>query len=132
MAEVGDLGPWRGVLIEESLEDPTVLNRMHIVGTMSERLEGEEDRGEFHFHKVEVDNDALKGVLQDASESIKDSWYFHLVSGDRMIVVFRGRVFEATKGRANEFDAIRAFALSQGIHPEQLQLERLMDNPYDE
>lgn len=103
---------------------------MKVVDTKTTTLEGETNRGEFHFHSVEVKDDIFDEVVQFASQYIKNSWYFHLVKNNELLVMFQNLVFKAYKGNAEEFKRIREYALSQGIHPNQLPLERLIENPY--
>jgi hypothetical protein len=45
---------WRGVFIEESLADLSLLEGVTVVGSSAVRLEEEAQRGEFTFTRVEV------------------------------------------------------------------------------
>jgi hypothetical protein len=118
------------VLIEESLTDLSILPRLSIIATRVTTLEEEVSKGEFHFHSVEVADKDLQEIIDFVSEKIKDSWYFHLVKDDEMIVMFHRKVFKAHKTNQKEIDEIRDYALSKGIIEEQLPLEKLFDNPY--
>lgn len=123
---------WRGVLIEEAFADDTILDYVEILRTDAAKLEGEEDKGAFHFHKIAIPDEQLSRVIEFARHSIKKGWYFHLVKYDQMKVIFAGKVFEITKGNKHQFDNVRKYGMSLGILEGQLSLERLMDNPYDE
>lgn len=123
---------WKGVIIEEGLEEKTILSMVKIVRTDLEKLESEEDVGELHFHKVEIDDKQLESFIELSMKNLLDSWYIHLVKDGVMKVIFRNKVFEATKGDTQQFNNIKRYALSQGILEEQIEVERLIDNPYDE
>jgi hypothetical protein len=105
---------------------------VRIVKEKVERLEGEEDLGEFHFYNIEVEEKDLPMAVQEATHSLRPSWYFHLVKGDQMKVMFRGKVFDVTSGDTSQLEAVKKYEMENGVHEEQIQLERLFDNPYDE
>jgi hypothetical protein len=121
---------WRGVIIEESLSDLTLLNRVIIVGTVNRALEGGEDSS-LRFHKVGVPESQLETLIQIARARIKSGWYIHLVNADVMKVIFSGRVFEIHAGDTDKFEEVRRYGMRQGIKEEQLGLEHLMDRPFD-
>jgi hypothetical protein len=127
-----DKNVWRGVLIAEGLKNQAVLEYIHIIKTDFERLESEEGLGEFHFHKIEVDDILVDKVVEIATRDLKEGWYFHLVKDNKMKVMFTGKCLEVTKGNEAQFDNVKKYGLSLGIHEDQIQLERLIDNPYDE
>lgn len=122
---------WQGVIIKESLKDQSVLDQIKIVGTRETTLESQGERGEFHFMNVEVEDKKLNGVLEKLKKSIKPDWYVHFVKGNVMHVAFSGRIMTANRGNNAEFESIRTFAIANGIHPDQLPLEHLLDYPFD-
>lgn len=126
--------PWCGVAITESFDDLGVLEKMHIVTTKVEHLEGEEGIGTFHFHKVEVNDADIDQVVALVSSAIKPSWFLHLISGtgDRMKVVFHGKYFDVKKGDDQALREVVEYGKQHGVHEDQLQLYRLFDNPYDD
>lgn len=121
---------WKGVLIEESLGTSQIPLEMKIIGIRVTALEEEAEKGQLHFHNVEVESKDLGKVVEFVSQNIKASWYFHLVKDDEMIVILHHKVLRAKKNQQATIDQIRKYALSQGIIAEQLPLEKLFDNPY--
>jgi len=121
---------WKGVIIEESLEDKSLLKLARIIGTSSSTLEAEEEKGSLHFHKVEVDDAAKNEFVDKAKRSIKNSWYIHICRGETMVVIFTGKVFEFTKAQKDKLEQARSYGLSIGILKEQLPTERLIIDPY--
>lgn len=125
-----DSHDWRGVIIEESLSDLTLLNRVAIVATVKRSLEGDKDSS-LRFHKVEVSELRVETVIQMARATIKPGWYIHLVNANVMKVIFLGRVFEIHAGDINKFEEVRKYGMRHGIKEEQLGLEHLMVKPFD-
>lgn len=123
---------WLGVLIEESLEDPTVLKKINIVGTERTLLEGEGQGQELQFHKIEVSESDVEDICLEVSHVIRPTWYFHVVSGSKMLVVFRDEILRAEKSDPESIEQIIKYGTTHGIRPEQIELHRLIDNPYDE
>lgn len=131
---VDDVGePWRGVLIEESFSNKSVFQYVRIVSTRSEALEGGKDRREFRLHNVEVAEAHLSQVLESGATTLKPKgWYFHLVKGDTMKVVFPGKVFQACRSDTRQLENIRLFGMSVGIPGVQMGFEAFFGNPYNE
>jgi len=120
---------WRGVVIEESLEDRSLLKLVKIVKTKESKLEGEEEKGTWHFHAVDVADKDIDKFLEKAKGAVRPKWWIHVVNGDEMIVILRGKVFRHRRGDAASLKEIRGYAASWGIM--QLPDETLMDRPYD-
>lgn len=123
---------WRGVLIEESLEDLVVLKKIFIVGTERMLLEDETQGQQLQFHKIEVSESDVEDISLEVSRVIRPNWYFHLVGGSKMIVVFRDEILRAEKLNPSSIERIIDYGIAHGVPPEQIALNRLFDNPYDE
>lgn len=121
---------WKGILIEESLIGLHIIPEIKIIATRVTTLEAEVEKGVFHFHNVAVLPDDVEKVIEFVSQDIKDGWYFHLVRGDEMVVVFHNKIFKARAEKQEEVEQIRKYALAQGIIAEQLPLEKLFEDPY--
>lgn len=124
---------WRGIAIAESFIDGEVIAQCAVVKTITETLEGEAARGEFHFHNVEVAEGRIEDVVNMAMKTLKPGWYIHFVKDDRMFVAFSGKYFLIAKDDQESLEGVKKYALCSGIHPEQINgLEILFDNPFDE
>ena len=95
---------WRGILIEEGFNDKSILEKVHIIETKIEQLEGEEGLGDFHFHKVEVDDSTVNEFVELASRDTIEGWFTHLINGSNMKVIFTGKCFEVTEGGLKDTD----------------------------
>ena len=123
---------WLGVLIEESLEDPAVLKQIKIVRTKRTRLEEDGSGQQLQLHKIEVSESDVEGFCFQISQVIRPTWYFHVVSESNMIVVFRDEILRAEKSDPESIERIIMYGTTHGVLPEQIELHRLMNNPYDE
>ncbi|WP_067665815.1 hypothetical protein [Nocardia miyunensis] len=123
---------WRGVAIAESFTCDSVITNSTTIRTDAQALEGEGSLGQWHFHFIEVADSEIDMVVGEALRTLKPSWYLHLVNADRMIVVFEGRSFTITQDDTHGIAEVKEYAVGFGVHPEQIELERLFDNPYDE
>lgn len=122
---------WRGVIIEESLEDKTLLGMIRIVETKELFLEEEEEKGLLNFHNIEVEDRDKDTFIQTAKDTIKQGWYIHICKESKMAIIFKGMVFELDKSEKEKLEAARSYALSIGIIEEQLPSESLIEKPFD-
>ena len=87
---------WKGVIIKESLENKDLLKLVKIVSTKRSSLETEE--GILNFHSIDIEDRKKNEFVENAKKCIKNSWYIHICKAGRMIVIFKGKSFEFTKG----------------------------------
>jgi hypothetical protein len=119
---------WKGVILEESLEDKSLLDFVKICRTEREHLEGENRF--MTFHKFELADNNKDKFLEKALISIKKGFYLHLCNKGIMYVIFRGHMFKFSKGYP-ELDCARKYGKSIGIPEEQMPFEHLINNPWE-
>lgn len=119
---------WRGVVLEESLENRKLLSLAKIVGTDIDKLE--EENRVMTFHKVEVRDVDKQKYLDLTMYTIKSAFYTHLCKDGEMYVVFREAIFNFKKDDP-ELNKAREYGKSIGIIPEQMPFEHLIDHPFD-
>lgn len=119
---------WKGVILEESLEDKSLIKLTKIISTEKDNLEGE-DRV-MTFHKVEVEDNKKDEFIQKAMKSIKNGFYTHLVKDKVMYVIFNNHMFKFSKGYP-ELEEARKYGKERGIKEEQMPFEHLLENPWD-
>ena len=120
---------WKGVIIEESLNDKELLKMVKIVSTKKTTLENQKEKGILHFHRLGLNDDKKDDFVKNAELAIKNGWYLHICKDGKMIVVFRNKHFEFTENSEN-LNKAREYGLSIGIIKEQLTFENLIENPY--
>lgn len=119
---------WKGVILEESLEDSSLLKLVKIKQTENEQLEGESRTMTFHKFELSDNNKAL--FIEKAMKSIRQEFYIHIVKKGVMYVIFKGKMFKFSKGYP-ELESARRYGVSVGISPEQMPFEHLINHPWD-
>jgi hypothetical protein len=121
---------WKGVIIEESLEDRGILNLVRVVRKRKDILEGEEEKGIMHLHYFELDDRRKAGFVATAKHSLKRGWYIHICKGGVMVVIFRGRSFEFTRRQKEVISLAREHGKHMGILEGQMDFEDMIDKPW--
>ncbi len=119
---------WKGVIIEESLEDKSLLGMVKIVDTEVDKLE--EENRIMTFYKIEVTDEFKDKFIQRAIKSVKEGFYLHLVKDKVMYVIFKDKMFKFSKGYP-ELETARNYGKSVGIPEKQMPFEHLIDHPFD-
>ena len=125
---------WKGVLIPESLEnDRGIWGLVQVTGRSKRRLEREGSRGELTFCDVEVPDRDVDSLMRRVAQRLRSpGWYFHVERECVIKVAYPGKVMEMSQAEPESIRAARQYAVSIGIHPEQLHFERFMGNPFDQ
>lgn len=111
---------WRGVVVSESLRDPTVLNgfscRKFLITPDTLPLDEPGQVGRWHLYWLETEE-----VPWDVLEAnMKPSWYGHFWKGRELRVIFSGKVFVMDTVDKATWAEAATYGLAQGIPPEQL------------
>lgn len=107
---------YTGIVIEESLDRPLVINNLCVVGA---RISDDDDPSErWHLYKVSVSAEEITAL----SKNIKRGWYAHFWKGggEDMTVVFRDKIFKVDTNDESTWKETIDYGLSVGIIPEQL------------
>lgn len=120
---------WKGVIIEESLDDITLLDMVTEVGYLESLLEG--DGREMHFHQFEIADDKKDQFVTAAKKSIKEGWYIHICRDGKMMIIFKDMAFEFTEDEKEEIQKAKEYGMSVGVLKDQLEIENLIRNPFD-
>lgn len=120
---------WKGVIIGESLEDNSVLYMVKVLQTRKSDLKGEEEKGLWHFHSIDVADEDVDKFVEKTKTAIKKNWWIHIVNGDEMIVILKNWSMKHKKGNKKTLKQIRDYVAAQGIV--QLPSEEQINNPYD-
>ncbi len=102
---------YKGVVIENSLLDKKVLEKVRVIGTRTE--------GEWTLHDIRLS----KKQIEDIQKSIVDEkWYFHLwePGKDQVTVVFKDKMFTITHSDTETWNEAIAYGEARGIARAQL------------
>jgi hypothetical protein len=116
---------YKGIIIEESLENKEILDKINIIST---RVEEVTDRhktpwiDKWTLHTVEVSEDVAKEIAEKLSESIdrEHNWYADFKNDDFHFIIFRDKVFKIDRLKFEQYREVTEYGVSLGIPDYQL------------
>ena len=117
------LSKYKGVIIEESLDDSKVLKSIKITHTRVEKVtesHATPHLAQWTLHSVEVDANKIGETTKLVSRILQPTWYVHFYDDKEFFVVFKDKVIsflkDDSKGRQSAID----YGLTLGIPEYQL------------
>lgn len=124
---------YKGVIIEESLDDRSVLDNVKTVKTRVEKVTPKHKTPwltRWTLHTVEIkeaNGDAVADLLSKSIETDHaSSWYADFRNDKYHYIIFRGKVFKV--GDGDSYQQARAYGLSLGIPKYQMDFESFKRN----
>ena len=116
---------FKGVIIEESLEDKNILKFVKVVKTKTEKVTEKHKTPwlkQWTLHTVEIPEDEAEFIANKISNSLdlEHSWYADFKNDKHHYIIFRGKVFLVNRKNKKEYDNVRKFGKSLGIPEYQL------------
>lgn len=118
---------FKGVIIEESLADKSILSNVKIEDTKVELIT------EIHktpwlkqwtLHTVSIDTDKTDEIAKEISESLDYShgsaWYADFKNDKNHYIIFKDKVFKIDRSKPEEYQAATDYGISLGIPPYQV------------
>ena len=112
---------YQGVLIEESLEDASVLDDVKIVSTTVEPVtEGHKTPWvkQWTMHTIEILPADVRAAAEKISKSLdsQHNWYADFKTDDEHYVIYRDRVFHITdRADISQYEEATQYGISIGI-----------------
>ena len=122
---------YKGVIIEESLFDKSVLDNLTTLKTRHETVTPKHKTPwltQWTLHTIEIPEEEMDSVadkLSDALETIHSSWYIDFKNSDFHFIIFPSKVFKIDVLKHESYKSARDYGLSLGIPSYQMQFERL-------
>lgn len=121
------MSAYRGVIIEESLQDKRMLSDLRVIRTEVEEVT-ERNRTPWlkvwTKHTVEIPEAEAEEVAKRLAKSIdqkrKWSWYADFKNDQYHFIIFRDRIFKVNRGSKKEYDEANRYGEGLGIPPYQL------------
>lgn len=115
---------YTGVVIEESLQDKGILDRLHVVSTQVEPVTDRHETPwlkQWTLHAVEVPEEQADVLAQELSKALRsDYWYADYKNDKTHFIVFPGKVFQVDRGHVEQYQPVVKYGLSLGIPRHQL------------
>lgn len=118
---------WTGTIIKESLADTQFLKMVKINKTRKVHLDNPApgQPSIWHLHTVTVEDGAINSVCEKTKYSINEGpWYVDFKSSEKIIVIFKNKIFKTKKGDTQEIIKIKEYGRSMGIPEKQLDFNK--------
>ena len=116
---------FNGIIIEESLENKDVLQKVKIIKTEIEEVTKEHKTPwvkQWTLHTVEILENQADEITEDLSKSLdpEHSWYADFKNDDYHYVIFRNKVFKVDRSKPEQYSEVTKYGVSSGIPDYQL------------
>ena len=116
---------YKGVIIEESLENKDVFDEVVILGTKVESVIEKHKTPwlkQWTLHTVEITEDHADEIAKKISNSLvsEHSWYADFKNNEFHYIIFRGKIFKVNRSRSEEYKEVVRYGISLGIPDYQL------------
>lgn len=121
---------YRGIIIEESLKDQSLLNTVRIIGTEIESVTAGHRTPwlkEWTLDEVEIDDEAIKSFVRKVQNSIETehkSWFADFKGDQDHYVVFPDKIFFIDHRRNDSYDKAISYGVALGIPRNQIEAIR--------
>ena len=116
---------YKGVIIEESLEDKSALQDLKILETEIEPVTEEHKTPwvkQWTLHTVEISEDGAVEVAEKLSQALDPQhvWYADFKNDSTHFIIFRNKVFKIDRSNKAQYATATAYGLTLGIPDYQL------------
>lgn len=117
-----------GIVIEESLKNVSVLQKMRIISTNVVLVNGQHKTPwltQWTMHSVEIPDEAVAEVVTAISSSFdnRDNWYADFKSQREHYIVFPHKIFLVDRSKPENYREVIEYGLQKGIPAEQLDFK---------
>ena len=111
---------YRGVIIEESLENKNILKDVDIIETQIEEVTEEHKTPwikQWTLHTVEIPEIQASSIAQKIGEALdsQHNWYADFKNNTHHYIVFRDKVFYIDRKSKGQYDEAKQYGISLGI-----------------
>ena len=121
------MSSYKGTIIEESLEDKAVLQKVSVLSTKVEPITERHQTPwllQWTLHKVEVPEGEAKQIAEDISKALDSehggAWYADFKNDAHHYIIFPNKVFYINQQSKQEYDEARTYGIALGIPPYQV------------
>ena len=109
-----------GVIIEESLANKDVLEKIKILSKKIEKVAEKHKTPwlkQWTLYTVEVPAEKAAKVSKELSESLESAhnWYADFKNDDLHFIIFRNKVFRIDRGNKKQYDEAKNYGIKLGI-----------------
>lgn len=121
---------FRGIIIEESLHDTSVLKQFPIVETEVEQVTpnfGTPWLKQWTLHTIEVPEDQIADfsqAVQSALDSSRSNWYVDFKNDATHYIIFKNRIFVIDRTKKEQYQEATDYGISLGIPAHQVNFSQ--------
>jgi len=119
---------FKGVVIEESLEDKKILKNLNILKTNVEKVTERHKTPwlrKWTLHTIEVSEDKAMGLAESIALSLEKNhpWYADYKTEEYHFIIFKKKIFVVNRKRKDEYEEVKKYGVSIGIPDYQLNFK---------
>jgi len=119
------MSSFKGVIIEESLEEISVLKEVKIISTKIEKVTSKHQTPwikQWTLHSVEIPEKTIETVAKKVSLSLdrKHPWYADFKNENFHYIIFREKIFKIDRSKPEQYSVVTKYGVSLGIPDYQL------------
>jgi len=123
---------FKGTIIEESLEDRSVLNELNILRTDIKKVTQKYQTPwlkKWTLHLVEINGESADDIAQKLSHSLdsKHAWYADYKNETTHYIIFKNKVFKIDRTNAGQYLEAKKYGISLGIPEYQVDFSPEVD-----
>ncbi len=116
---------YKGIIIEESLENKDVLQDVKIISTEIEEVAEEHKTPwikQWTLHTVEIPENQVNKITEKISKALdsKHSWYADFKNKTHHYIIFKDKVFCVNRKNKEQYNKVTHYGISLGIPEYQL------------
>ncbi|HEY4502851.1 MAG TPA: hypothetical protein VJC14_00215 [Candidatus Paceibacterota bacterium] len=120
-----------GTIIEESLEDKSVLDGIKITSTKVESITEKHKTPwvkQWTLHKVEIEPNEAQSIARQLNKALDSehlhSWYADFKNENTHFIIFRDKVFKIDRTKEEEYAEATKYGLTLGIPDYQIDFQK--------
>jgi len=116
---------YKGIIIEESLENKNVLDKLKIISTEIDPVTESHKTPwvkQWTMHLVEIEDEQADEIAQELSQSLDPDhvWYCDFCNKTTHYIVFRNKIFKVDRTNQEQYDKAKDYGISLGIPAHQV------------
>jgi len=128
---INESDAFKGVIIEESLEDTSILKQLNILATKIEQVTERHKTPwvkQWTLHTVKISEKDAKQIAEELSKIIdtkhESSWYTDFKNDKLHYIIFRNKIFLIDRRNKEQYEEASKYGISLGIPSYQVNFVR--------
>lgn len=116
---------YNGLIIEESIEDNSIIKKLKILNTEVEKVTDEHKTPwikQWTLHTVEISENQVDNLAKELSEVLdsEHNWYADFKNDNFHYIIFRNKIFKVDRSKKEQYDEVIKYGVNLGIPDYQL------------